>query len=196
MGTSMSSVVARLFTGLSLGSQVHGKLETALHLLRPAAELHWSPPENLHITTKFIGEWPESRLPELRTALSGAGPADEFPVSVAGFGYYPDANHPRVLYAGVGDSPALTHLARKIDETLAAIGCAREERPYSPHVTVARINRQDIRQLREQIALMGSMNHLDFGTFIASEFHLYRSAVTPRGSVYTTLATYPLVHAA
>ena len=55
----------RLFTALDLPCEVTGKLEELLAKLRPTAPIHWTPPSNLHITTKFIGEWPEARLEEL-----------------------------------------------------------------------------------------------------------------------------------
>jgi len=92
----------------------------------------------------------------------------------------------------------LTGLARKIDEALAAIGCKREERPYAPHITLARItpaqNRgQDIRALREHIA---SMTNFDFGSFEAEYFHLYLSKRTGAGSEYSKISSYPLVPAA
>src|SRR5262249_40717769 len=60
----------RLFIGLDVPPDVVGKLEALLDRLRPAARINWCAPSNLHITTKFIGEWPEERLDELKTALS------------------------------------------------------------------------------------------------------------------------------
>ena len=61
----------RLFTALDLPPEVLGRLDHLLRRLKPAARISWSPPENLHVTTKFIGEWPESRLAELKAALGG-----------------------------------------------------------------------------------------------------------------------------
>jgi len=52
----------RLFTGLELPDDVAGNLAELIRRLKPAARIHWSPPENLHVTTKFVGEWPEARL--------------------------------------------------------------------------------------------------------------------------------------
>ena len=56
----------RLFIGIDLTLEVIANLEGLLERLKPAAQINWSPPRNLHITTKFIGEWPEERLAELR----------------------------------------------------------------------------------------------------------------------------------
>jgi len=59
----------RLFTAIDLPDEVLTNLERLLDLLKPAASIKWSPIENMHITTRFIGEWPEERLTELRNAL-------------------------------------------------------------------------------------------------------------------------------
>ncbi|MES1258103.1 MAG: RNA 2',3'-cyclic phosphodiesterase [Acidobacteriota bacterium] len=186
----------RLFTGLSLGNEVCGKIEAALDELRATADLNWSPTENLHITTKFIGEWPAAALPDIQHALAALEPPGPFSVAVSRFGFYPTPHRPRFLFAGVQAGPELNELARRLDEALAAVGCAREERPYLPHVTLARIKAEDIRQLRERIALIVNMNNFDFGSFEALEFHLYRSERTPRGPVYTKVSGYSLVRPA
>jgi len=179
----------RLFTGIALPPLVQGHLARALRQLRPLAPLNWSPVENLHITGKFIGEWPEERLRELEGALETLNPPGSFEVTIARFGYFPNPHNPRTLFAGVQAGPALAGLATRIDEALVPLGVARESRPYSPHLTLARIKQENIRELREHIA---NMTNFDFGTFQVSEFHLYLSTTGPKGSVYTPLATYAL----
>jgi 2'-5' RNA ligase len=159
--------------------------------LRPLAPLNWSPVENLHITSKFVGAWPEERLAELESALKGAKVPGEFPVNVSGFGYFPNSHRPKALFAAVRATAELTTLAQEIDEALAPLGVKREERLYTPHLTLARIRNENMRQVRAHIA---KMTNLDFGTFQASEFHLYLSKpdLNRAGSVYTKLATIPL----
>jgi len=172
---------------------VRDNLARVLKELRPLAHLNWSPVENLHITSKFIGEWPESRLTELETTLENLAPSGRFEVTVSRFGYFPNPDNPRTLFAGVHAGPELADLATRIDEALTALGVARESRPYAPHLTLARIKHENIRELREHIA---NMTNFDFGTFQVSEFHLYLS--TPGrdrhgAAVYTPLAAYPLL---
>jgi len=185
----------RLFTGIAIGAEVLDALEQAMRELRPLAPLHWSPMENLHITSKFIGEWPDQRLGELKAALQGIRAPAAFPVTIARFGYLPNPHNPRMLFAGVLAGEELGDLARQIEDALVPLGLARDERAYTPHVTLARIGahigKNSIRAVREHIA---NMKNLDFGTFQAAEFHLYQS--TPRaggsGSIYKALATFPL----
>ncbi len=147
------------------------------------------PLENLHITSKFIGEWPEARLNEVAHALENLRFTGRFELTVAGFGYFPNPHNPKTLYAGVQAGPALAQLAGTIDEALRPLGVARENRPYSPHLTHSRIRNEDTRKLRDHIA---HMTNSDFGKFQVSEFHLYLSKTTANGSIYIILATYPL----
>ena len=71
----------RLFTGLNLSGEVIRNLERLLDRLRPTARIQWSPPRNLHITTKFIGEWPEERLDEMKSALGALAPTSSRPIA-------------------------------------------------------------------------------------------------------------------
>src|SRR5271157_5866479 len=80
----------RLFAGLDLPAATVHRLEDLLDRLRPTARIQWSPPDNLHITTKFIGEWPEERMDELKAALAAVGPRVPVPVHVRRVGFFPN----------------------------------------------------------------------------------------------------------
>lgn len=181
----------RLFTGIAISPAVLDGLRRVLEELRPLAKLNWSPVENLHITTKFIGAWPDERLEEVKTALGGVPFARAFEIAVAKVGYFPNPHHPHSFFAGIQADPELAELAGRIDEALLPLGIAKENRPFTPHLTLARIKNQDVRALRQHIA---KMTDFDFGKFTASAFHLYLSKPGPAGSVYTSLAAYS-VHA-
>jgi RNA 2',3'-cyclic 3'-phosphodiesterase len=181
----------RLFTALELPSDVRDKVEELLIRLRPTAPLRWSPPENLHITTKFIGEWPEERLEELKNSLAALPSRDPIPVHIRDFGAFLSPNKPRFFWVGVS-APELSALAADTESATTALGVDAEDRAYSPHVTVARVKEGfDIATLREAIA---KERGLDFGRFEAHSFFLYRSESKPGGSVYTKLAEFPLSH--
>jgi RNA 2',3'-cyclic 3'-phosphodiesterase len=179
----------RLFTGIAIAPHVLGNLARVLKELRPLAPLTWSPVENLHITSKFIGEWTDDRLTELEDVLEQIEPPAVFDVQIAKFGYFPNPHNPRALFAGVHAGPALGAIAKQIEDAVKPLGIAREDRPYAPHLTLARIKHENIRELREHIA---NMTNFDFGTFQVAEFHLFMSKTGPKGSVYKTLASYPL----
>ena len=175
----------RLFTGLDLPDEVVRRLRTLLDQLQPAARISWSPPENLHITTKFIGEWPEERLEELKSKLTGLAPRAPIPVHIRKLGFFPNPHAPRVFWCGI-EAPGLEALAADTDRATAALGVPSEARAFSPHLTLARIKeRLNLQPLREAIAALSS---LDFGRFTADCFFLYQSRLSPKGSVYTKLA--------
>src|SRR6266481_4904328 len=112
----------RLFTAIDIPVEVKDKLRALLSHLRPLAKLNWSPAENLHLTTKFIGEWPEPRVDEIKRALSGVRAVGEIKIAVRGLGWFPNARNPRVFWAGVAAGDALKTLARDTEEAVARIG--------------------------------------------------------------------------
>src|ERR1700691_4454744 len=180
----------RLFTGLDLPSKVVRSLDALLDRLRPTARIKWSPPANLHITTRFIGEWPEDRLPDLRAALAGLPSRSSIPIHIRNLGFFPNPYSPRIFWAGVEASPDLATLASETDRALDPLGLKPEGRPFSPHLTLARIKEPvPLQQLRETIA---ALPPLDFGSFSADRFFLYQSQPGPAGSIYTKLAEFPL----
>jgi 2'-5' RNA ligase len=179
----------RLFVALDLPAATVQRLEELLDRLRPLARIHWSPPANLHITIKFIGEWPEARVDELKTALAAVEPRVPVAVHVRRVGFFPNPHAPRVFWCGI-EAPGLAALAAATDHATAALGIPAETRPFSPHLTLARIKeRIDLQPLREAIA---GLPLLDFGSFEAGCFFLYWSTLRPAGSVYTKLAEFPL----
>jgi 2'-5' RNA ligase len=178
----------RLFTALDLEPGVVANLERLLVELRPTARIQWSPPANLHITTKFIGEWPDERLAELTTALAALPARAAIPVRIHHLGFFPNPHSPRVFWCGI-EAPGLAELAAETDRATAALGVAAETRAFSPHLTLARIkDRLNLQPLREAIA---RLPELEFGRFVGTRFYLYQSQLRPGGSVYTKLAEFP-----
>lgn len=181
----------RLFTGIALPDDVTHSLERLLERLRPAAHVSWSPLYNLHITTKFIGEWPETRLEELINALRPLGKRIAITVKISGIGWIPNPHSPRILFAGIQGDPELEQLAKDTDAITSGLGIPSETRKFKPHLTLARIKDSGVplAPLRQAIAGLQSVH---FGAFEAAAFHLYLSKPGPAGSVYTQLAEIPL----
>jgi RNA 2',3'-cyclic 3'-phosphodiesterase len=176
----------RLFTAVELSAEVTENLRLLLDRLRPAAKLSWTRPENLHITTKFIGEWPEERLDEAKRALASVKSSGPIAIGIHGIGWFPDARRPRVLFAGVKSGDELTDLAQATDDALAAIGVEKEDRKYTPHLTLARVRTSaPLDGIRKAL---DSIDSADFGSFTAAAFYLYLSA----SGKYTKLAEFPL----
>lgn len=147
----------------------------------------WVRPEGLHITLKFLGEQDEKNLSALVEAVETllAEAPSEVRVSLHGGGFFPSAVRPRVAWLG-GEAPGLSAWAEASEEAAASIGVAREDRPFSLHVTLARLERPwpeaaCQRFLRE----VGSWR---VDPFVAREVVLYESRLGPGGAVYTPRA--------
>jgi 2'-5' RNA ligase len=179
----------RLFTGIDLPEDVRERLERLLMHLRPCAHLKWSAVYNLHVTLKFIGEWPEEKIPQLEAALRTMAPRKAIAAEVKGLGWFPNPHHPRVFWAGVHADDALPALVKEINQGLAPLGIPAEERAFSAHLTLARIKEPaPLQGLRSTIAQLESV---EFGAFKADRFYLYRSQPGSAGSIYTKLSEYP-----
>ncbi len=180
----------RLFTGIELPDNIKERLDLLISRLRTTAHLKWSPAYNLHITTKFIGEWPPERLPEVNAKLDGIKVERRIEVGIRGLGWFPNPHNPRVFWAGVHASPSLAELARQTEQACGELGIPVETRPFSPHLTLARIKQPTpLQALRTAVAEIESV---DFGTFTAESHKLYLSKPGPSGSIYTPLHQFPL----
>src|SRR5688572_30478384 len=174
----------RLFTALEIPASVLDTLEKILDQLRPTAPIHWSRTSNLHVTTKFIGSWPEDRLEELKSALEGVPPSPPIQVQIRGLGF-----RRNVFLCGVA-APGLDLLAAATERATVKLGIPSETRTYTPHLTMARIKKPcDLSTLR---AAAAALDTSDLGSFEARSFFLYQSQLQPSGSVYTKLAEFPL----
>src|ERR1051326_7329183 len=178
----------RLFTGIDLPEDVVDILERLLVRLRPAAHLKWSPAYNMHVTTRFIGEWPEAKLQELNEALSKVPPRPPIKVELRSLGWFPNPRRPRVFWVGVEAGPELAQLANDINTALEPLGLPRDERPFSPHLTLARIKQPVPLDKLHQI--IESMESTDSASFRADRFYLYRSQPGAAGSIYTKLSEF------
>ncbi len=178
----------RLFTAITLPQDVIVALARLTDRLRPTARIHWSPVSNLHITTKFIGEWPQERIEELTAALQALPAREPIPIEVRGLGFFPNPHSPRVFWAAVQAGPELAALARATDQALQLIGVPADQHLFSPHLTLARIKEPvPLQGLRQAIA---GLPAADFGAFTADRFCLYLSQLSSGGSVYTKLSDY------
>lgn len=167
-----------------------------------APEARWSKPESLHVTLKFIGEQSEPVVEQIKQALSvvRAGAAE---IQIRGYGFFPTAKSARVFWIGMEASPQLSALAAAIDDKMALLGIPKEDRAFSPHLTLARgagssgsprrsradVPNRTFQRLQEKLAALPTP---EFGTMTARKFFLYQSQLSPKGSKYTKLARFDL----
>ena len=185
----------RLFTGLDLPASIKEDLARLVDRLRPEARIRWSKAGNLHITTKFIGEWPRERLAELEERLATVPMAEAIPIEINGVGWFPNPHEPRIFWAAVRAPESLAALAAATDAACGSLGIEAEKRRFTPHLTLARIEPRgggpapDLAGLRRAVAAPPSTR---FGSFEANTFHLYLSEPEGGGSRYSKLASFPI----
>src|SRR3974390_1929981 len=193
----------RLFIALDIDDAIRERIARFLDGVRGfAPDARWVQPESLHITLKFIGEQKADHVEAIRQRLRGVeGGAAE--IRFAGFGFFPTANAPRLFWLGIQASPQLAELAASVDAATADLGIPREDRAFSPHLTLARGSggsgsprrhkgdgpNTTFSVMQKRLTAMGP---LDFGTMTAHEFYLYESRLSPSGSKYTKLERFLL----
>jgi RNA 2',3'-cyclic 3'-phosphodiesterase len=182
----------RVFVAIDLSDSVRAALARAQAKLRGAcahnSDIRWTRPEGIHITLKFLGEISADHVPALAAALQGVGPFERFSVEVKGFGFFPDARHPRVLWAGVDAPPALRELAERVDAALSKLDFPPEDRLFRPHLTLARFRAQ-----RPEPALEAALEELSstsLGCFDVVEYFLFESRLLPSGAEYNKLTGF------
>src|SRR5713101_7228999 len=117
----------RLFVALEIPSTVRKNLAELLKSLRSISpQTRWVRPENLHVTLKFIGEVPETKLAAIRSALAGVRTDRAITLDFRGLGFFPNDKHPRVFWAGIEASPNLKTMAADIDNGTEKLGIPRE----------------------------------------------------------------------
>ncbi|MBV9888511.1 MAG: RNA 2',3'-cyclic phosphodiesterase [Acidobacteria bacterium] len=100
----------------------------------------WVRPENLHVTLKFIGHTDPTKLDSIRGALAKVRSPQEVHLHFRNIGFFPGAKRPRVIWGGVDSSENLAPLAHAVDEQKATLGFPAEERAFTPHLTLARLD--------------------------------------------------------
>lgn len=178
----------RLFVAIDLPPQVKDAL-AALETHIPTAR--WVKPEAMHLTLRFIGgDVPDAQVEPIQSALAQVE-ADAFTLALHGVGRFPPGKKPpSVLWVGLVDQPALLTLHGEIERALAAVGFPPESRPFSPHLTLARL--KATRPVREADAFLADNREFTAGPITVDAFHLYASLLAPQGPRYTREGSYRL----
>jgi 2'-5' RNA ligase len=184
----------RIFIALDIPAGIRARIREYMDRARGyAPEARWARPEGVHLTLKFVGEVNDAKVQEIKTALA-AVKAQPFEVKFSGAGFFPTPKSPRVFWIGVEGGKSLSQLAHSVDNITHLAGIAKEERAYSPHLTLARAGAGSgsAHQLRPLQYLLEKEEMPQFGTMTAQEFWLYRSELARGGAKYTKLERFQL----
>jgi 2'-5' RNA ligase len=186
----------RLFFAIELP----GDVQRALGRLRlvEGGEYRWVDPALLHVTLAFLGQQPEARLDALqRVGSIAAGASRQGVLRLGRGGSFGPRREPRVLWIGLdGDVPALVALQSRLAIQLREAGFDLEDRPFSPHITLAR-RRDGVRSagppdwppppVSDSPAF--TMDHL---TLVESRLRAQFASPSPRSPSYIPLLEFPL----
>lgn len=187
----------RLFLAAEIGERLAGRAADLIRDLEkraadaaPRARLTWLTADRLHITIRFIGEVDDVRAAAIAATLQPPLDAGPFDLMLAGTGAFPKRGPPRVLWAGIeqGKDDLIT-VEREISSRLTAFGIPPEGRPYSPHLTLARV--REAAGLRSTTLLDG-MEDRSLGTTRIDAITLFQSRLSPKGPTYVPLLRTPL----
>ena len=178
----------RLFVGIAIPPEIGERLWALTGGVKGA---HWMPRETYHLTLRFIGEAGRPQAEELDAMLQ-AIEAPAFELALAGVDYFGTASRPRVLWAGVDPSLPLHQLARKVDRAARQAEFPREDRAYTPHVTIARLHDTS---LVEAMAYVQQKALFRAPPFTVEHFTLFESRQGKAEPAYIPLADYPLIGA-
>ena len=179
----------RLFVAIDIDSAIAQRLGSFEDELRrriaaqaPRARITWVPVQRLHLTVRFIGEVDEDRAAAIGRVLEARLEAAPFELSIDHAGAFPERGRPRVLWAGISHGiQGLQTLEREVSARLYSCGLAREERPYRPHLTLARV--RDGSGLHSPQLFEGIASR-EFGTMSVDAITLFLSRPSSRGSEY------------
>jgi RNA 2',3'-cyclic 3'-phosphodiesterase len=184
----------RLFIGIELPDALESSAAAAATRIRervaraaPGAQVRWVGPSNLHITIWFLGDVREPQVERLVASLKEPLDIRPFTLRVGGAGAFPPAGAPRAIWLGiVAGREGLVAIYDQLRPRLTPLGFEPENRPLSPHLTIARVkdihprDRAGMRQILRETAE-------DVGECEVVSATLFASRPTPTGSQYEAL---------
>lgn len=151
--------------------------------------VRWTQTDSLHLTLKFLGDTPATRVPAIHAVMEQAARGiAPFALTIGGSGVFPNPRAPRILWLGVsGELESLLKLQAALERHVAPLGYPTEARPFSAHITVGRVKpdarRDALKPILESLAQTSS----DLASWQVSSLALMQSDLQPSGAVYTQL---------
>jgi RNA 2',3'-cyclic 3'-phosphodiesterase len=184
--------VIRAFIAIDLPTNISQRLDEVSNELRKRLEtvpVRWVQVGNIHLTLKFLGDVSLGNLEILKQVLQAeVAHHKPFDVSIGNMGAYPNMRHPRVMWVGVEAPNDLAYLQRSIETAMARLGYAKEDRAFTPHLTLGRVSRNASSKETHVIGEVLDGYKVGFlGVAPVKTVHLYKSDLRPTGSIYTRI---------
>lgn len=184
----------RLFIAIELPSQIQLNLAKIQRTLAPLRAVRWTHFRLIHLTLQFLGDTPIEKIGPLSNALRRSlSFISSFPLSLAKIGAFPTPKHPRIIWVGTVNSPALVKLHHLVTTATTSVGIPADKKPFNSHLTIGRVQKWARRDDFHKIA--DALAHSDIdtvATFQVEHIALIRSELTREGPIYTPSFTITL----
>lgn len=186
----------RAFIAIDLPADIRQQLQAVIKDLKTLVPsgVRWSSADHIHLTLQFLGESSSANLELLKQSLPAIVLHHQaFEFEVGGLGVFPNMRQPRVIWVGIQAGPALKNLQHSVEIETRHQGYPAEDRGFSPHLTLGRVNHsaapQDIARISESLS-KASIGVI--GKVAVQKVTLFRSDLQPAGPIYSPLAVFPL----
>ncbi len=188
----MSDII-RTFIGFELPENIISAIGSVQEGLKSyGLKVRWVRPKNIHLTLKFLGDIKVFDIKNVGQVITESV-KENGPISLQakGIGLFPGIKRPRVIWIGLaGQMEPLIGLQKNLDENLERIGFPKENRPFKGHLTLGRIKgKLNPKTLADAIK---EFERFESEVFDLSRIILFKSELTPKGSIYTELMSASL----
>ena len=187
----------RAFIAVLLPDEVKQSLSALQDRLRSGSSVSakWVDPGNIHLTLKFLGNISPGLVGRITSAMeTAAREIKPLYIQVKGLGAFPNANRVNIVWVGlVGDIERLALLQKRIDAQLSPLGFKSENRPFTPHLTIARIRDHASSEERRQLGRL--IAETAFDTLLPVDImsvYLMKSQLTREGPIYSSILSVNL----
>jgi 2'-5' RNA ligase len=182
----------RSFIAIELPDDVKETVAMIIKRLRPAQYRYvkWVAPAGIHLTIKFLGNISSDQIPQITGIMkTAAGRVTPLELRLGGLGMFPSEQRPRVIWVALeGNTEPLATMQREIEQALAPLGFAPENREFTPHLTLGRVRDNASPEERKEIGGVVKAKKVDYdASFTLRELSLMKSTLTPTGAIYNRL---------
>lgn len=188
----------RSFIAIELSQETKSELAYLQEGLKQACgycPAKWVAVESIHLTLNFLGDVPLSRLDDIKSAVAqAAAESDTFELALNRLGAFPNLEHPHIVWVGLsGSIEKLSKIQKRLEQLLVMLGSNSENRPFSPHLTLARV--RDEASAADKKRLGQALSSITCKTnclILVRQVSLIKSQLTPADPIYTVLSSATL----
>ncbi len=184
----------RCFIALEIPEEIQKSLVKVINMAQLIPANGFRPVRSgmVHVTLKFLGDTTQSTIPEIEQILFQiADSQTAFQLQIKGLGAFASWDHPRTVWVGLAYPPELRDLTAQINKRVEPLGFPIDNRPFSPHLTLARVQEgADFARVKQSIEVLRQNSNLVFGNITVTRLVLFQSMLQRGGSIYSPLYTH------